>query len=103
VIAKHRVATLGVLIVACGGLVAAASAAADTDVAKEVSTAAQHAGLAASSKDMKTTQMHLHHVVNWAIITLTQQISEGRMLLPNRDACYTPHFRRTRFFDRPLR
>jgi hypothetical protein len=66
VIAKHRVATLGVLIVACGGLVfvAAAPAAADTDVAKEVSTAAQHAGLAASSKDMKTTQMHLHHVVN---------------------------------------
>jgi hypothetical protein len=66
VIAKHRVATLGVLIVACGGLVfvAAAPAAADTDVAKEVSTAAQHAGLAATSKDMKTTQMHLHHVVN---------------------------------------
>ena len=55
-IAKHRVATLGVLIVACGGLVfvAAAPAAADTDVAKEVSTAAQHAGLAAASKDMKT-------------------------------------------------
>jgi len=57
---------LGVLTLACGGLVfvAAAPAVADTDVAKEVSTAAQHAGLAAASKDMKTTQMHLHHVVN---------------------------------------
>ena len=31
---------------------------------KEVSAAAQHAGFAASSKDMKATQMHLHHVVN---------------------------------------
>jgi hypothetical protein len=42
VIAKHRVATLGVLIVACGGLVfvAAAPAAADTDVAKEVNRSA---------------------------------------------------------------
>ena len=65
-IAKHRFARLGVLTLACGGLVfvAAAPAVADTDVAKEVSTAAQHAGLAAASKDMKTTQMHLHHVVN---------------------------------------
>jgi hypothetical protein len=39
-------------------------ASADTDVNKEVSTAAQHAGFAGSAKDMKTTQMHLHHVVN---------------------------------------
>src|ERR1700758_3728113 len=66
VIAKHKFATLGVLILACAGLVfvPAVSEAADTDVAKEVSTAAQHAGLAAASKDMKTIQMHLHHVVN---------------------------------------
>ena len=34
------------------------------DANKEVSTAAQHAGFAGSSKDIKTTQMHLHHVVN---------------------------------------
>ena len=39
-------------------------ASADADVNKEVSTAAQHAGFAVSAKDMKTTQMHLHHVVN---------------------------------------
>ena len=40
------------------------AASADADVNKEVSTAARHAGFAASAKDMKTTQMHLHHVVN---------------------------------------
>jgi hypothetical protein len=39
-------------------------ASAASDVNKEVSTAAQHAGFAGSAKDMKTTQMHLHHVVN---------------------------------------
>jgi len=39
-------------------------ASAATDVNKEVSTAAQHAEFASSAKDMKTTQMHLHHDVN---------------------------------------
>lgn len=39
-------------------------AAADTDVNKEVATAATHAGLAAKSTDMKMVQMHLHHTVN---------------------------------------
>jgi len=37
---------------------------ADEDVGKEVGTAATHAGFAAAAKDMQTTQMHLHHVVN---------------------------------------
>jgi hypothetical protein len=37
---------------------------ADSDPAKEMATAATHAGLAAKSTDMKMTQMHLHHVVN---------------------------------------
>ena len=64
--ARHGFAALGVLVLACGGLafVATTPAAAAADAAKEVSTAAQHAGLAAAAKDMKTTQMHLHHVVN---------------------------------------
>jgi hypothetical protein len=63
--ARQRFQTLGMMALACGGLAfAAAPAAADTDAAKEVATAAQHAGLAAASKDLKTTQMHLHHVVN---------------------------------------
>ncbi len=34
------------------------------DPAKELATAATHAGLAAGSRDLKTAQMHLHHVVN---------------------------------------
>ena len=42
------------------------AARADSDPAKEVATAATHAGFAAKATDMKMTQMHLHlhHVVN---------------------------------------
>jgi hypothetical protein len=42
----------------------APQARADADLAKEMATAATHAGLAAKSTDLKMTQMHLHHVVN---------------------------------------
>ncbi len=45
-------------------LVSATPASAQADVAKEVSTAAQHAGFAAQAKDLKGAQMHLHHVIN---------------------------------------
>jgi len=45
-------------------LVTVSTARADTDQAKEVSTAATHDGLAAKATDMKGTQMHLQHVVN---------------------------------------
>jgi hypothetical protein len=64
--AKHRRAPFGVLALAVTGLLAigARPASAAGDVNKEISTAAQHAGFAGSAKDMKTTQMHLHHVVN---------------------------------------
>jgi len=34
------------------------------DLSKEMSTAVTHAGLAAGSADLKTVQVHLHHVVN---------------------------------------
>jgi hypothetical protein len=63
---KRGLTILGALAVACAWLFAIGvwPASADADVNKEVSTAAQHAGFAASAKDMKTTQMHLHHVVN---------------------------------------
>ena len=45
--------------------VTVSSAHADSaDQAKEVSTAATHAGLAAIAADMKMTQTHLQHVVN---------------------------------------
>ena len=58
-----------VLMVACGAaalfaLAAPFPAAADTDVAKEIATAQAHAGFAAAGTDLKTVQMHLHHVVN---------------------------------------
>jgi hypothetical protein len=43
---------------------AVSAARADSDPAKEISTAATHAGLAAKATDMKMTQTHLHHVVN---------------------------------------
>lgn len=43
---------------------AALSARAAEDPAKEVTTAATHAGLATAAKDMKSVQMHLHHTVN---------------------------------------
>ncbi len=56
---------LAVSAVAAFVLTAAAPAArADADPAKEVATAATHAGLAAKSTKMKMTHMHLHHVVN---------------------------------------
>jgi hypothetical protein len=45
-------------------LAATLQARADADPAKEMATAATHAGLAAKSTDLKMTQMHLHHVVN---------------------------------------
>jgi hypothetical protein len=63
---KGGLAILGVLALASTWLLAIGirPASADSDVNKEVSTAAQHAGFAGSAKDMKTTQMHLHHVVN---------------------------------------
>jgi len=61
----QTLARAGFAALAGAGLVIAASAArADMDVNKEVSTAAQHAGLAAGSKELPMVQMHLHHVVN---------------------------------------
>jgi hypothetical protein len=41
-----------------------ASAHADADSTKEVTTAARHAGLAAQATDLKGAQTHLHHVIN---------------------------------------
>lgn len=55
-----------VLALAAAGLMAAVATPvhAEMDLAKERATAAQHAGFAAKAKDMKATQMHLHHVIN---------------------------------------
>jgi hypothetical protein len=62
-IAKRTLAGSGIMLVA-GLCLTAMPAAAQTDVSKEVSTAANHAGLAAKGADLKAVQMHLHHVVN---------------------------------------
>lgn len=45
-------------------MVAFAGLSAMADEAQEAATAAQHAGMAAGSADIKMVQMHLHHVVN---------------------------------------
>ena len=58
-----RFATIGVLAGLAVGLVLA-STKADADSAKEVTTAASHAGFAAQAADLKGTQTHLHHVIN---------------------------------------
>ena len=58
-IAKYMLAAAGLAI-----LFAFPAAAQQADVGKEVSTAANHAGLAAKATDLKGTQMHLQHVVN---------------------------------------
>jgi hypothetical protein len=60
---KHAITAIGALTFVIG-VAAASSARADADPAKEMATAATHAGLAAKATDMKGTQMHLHHVVN---------------------------------------
>jgi hypothetical protein len=55
---------LAVGIAVGGASLAPTPAHAEADLAKERATAATHAGLAAKAKNMKATQMHLHHVVN---------------------------------------
>src|SRR5882672_8115211 len=45
-------------------LIAVASAALAADLAKEASTAGQHAGMAASATDLKTVESHLQMTIN---------------------------------------
>ena len=47
-----------------GLLVAATPSSAIADMRSEAATANTHAGLAANAPDAKTTEMHLHHVIN---------------------------------------
>ncbi len=57
--------TLASVVAAAFVLAAASQARSDADPAKEMSTAATHAGLAAkAAPDIKMTHMHLQHVVN---------------------------------------
>ncbi|CAA7617577.1 hypothetical protein [Magnetospirillum sp. SS-4] len=52
------------VLAAAGLALVAAQPAAAADAAKEITTAAAHAGMAAGSPDMKMVQSHLQHVVN---------------------------------------
>lgn len=56
--------TLASVFAAAFVFAAASQARADADPAKEMATAATHAGLAAKATDIKMTHMHLQHVVN---------------------------------------
>jgi hypothetical protein len=84
-IMKNYLGALSLALLASGGmLLSAPSARADADPAKEVSTAAQHAGLAAKAADLKGTQMHLHHVVN-CLVGPSGQGFDGSMGNPCKD------------------
>jgi hypothetical protein len=56
--AKIRVVTIA------GAFALAAGSAFAADAAKEISTAAQHAGFAAAATVVETVHSHLHHTVN---------------------------------------
>lgn len=62
-ISYSRVAIIATVF-GVASLITISAARADNDPAKEMATAATHAGLAAKATSMKMTQMHLHHVVN---------------------------------------
>ena len=51
-------------IAAAGGLLALSTGAIAADASKEISTAATHAGLAATATVIDTVHVHLHHTVN---------------------------------------
>jgi hypothetical protein len=61
-IIRNTVAVLGsfALVASASGAFAAMA----VNAQKEIQTAAEHAGFAASAKDVKDTHMHLHHAIN---------------------------------------
>ena len=54
----------GLAVAAAGLALFAPVSPARADAGQEVATAAEHAGYAAQSKDLKTAQAHLHHTIN---------------------------------------
>lgn len=56
---KHAITIAGAAL-----LFGIASSAFAADAAKEIATAATHAGYAADATEMKTVQAHLHHTIN---------------------------------------
>lgn len=62
--AKSPVRCLPALALALMLPMGAHAAEANPAVSKQMATASAHAGMAMGATDLKTTQMHLHHVVN---------------------------------------
>lgn len=57
-------AYLGLAAVGAAGFLAVSTAALAADTAREISTADQHAGYAATATVLTTTKAHLHHTIN---------------------------------------
>jgi hypothetical protein len=77
----------------------APTAAFAADAAKEISTAATHAGLAAKAGDLAGVQMHLHHAVNclvgpngtgYDVKQMNPCSADGAGAIPDSDAAKKP-------------
>jgi hypothetical protein len=64
VMAKHVLPWLPALLLAAALPLAAAAADSGGAASKQAATASAHAGMALGAADLKTAQLHLHHVVN---------------------------------------
>lgn len=62
--AKHVLPWLPALLLAAALPLGASAADAGGAASKQVATARAHAGMALGAADLKTAQLHLHHVVN---------------------------------------
>ncbi|MDO1527859.1 hypothetical protein QMK61_03355 [Fulvimonas sp. R45] len=62
--AKHVVSWLPALLLAAALPVGASAADSGGAASKQAATASAHAGMALGAADLKTAQLHLHHVVN---------------------------------------
>lgn len=60
VLGRSSILTIGSCLLLAGTVASSYAA----DAAKEISTAAQHAGYAGDATVLKTTYTHLHHVIN---------------------------------------
>ncbi|HWU78260.1 MAG TPA: hypothetical protein VN043_17325 [Rhodanobacter sp.] len=62
--AKNLISCLPALLLACALPLTAQAGETNAAAARQQATAAAHAGMALGAADIKTTHMHLHHVVN---------------------------------------
>jgi hypothetical protein len=80
-------------------ILVAPTAALAADAAKEIATAATHAGLAAKAGDLAGVQMHLHHTVNclvgpngngYDVKQMNPCSADGAGAIPDSDAAKKP-------------